>query len=142
MSSIDFEILSRFREISRRLLELQKEVLSDTKITIPEFKMMTVLGINEKYNQTILSDFCDIDKPTTSRLINKMVEQNLVERKNDNIDRRITYINLSSEGKKILNELINKMMTFSKNYFNPISDNDKKTFINLLNKTLGKEEIC
>lgn len=142
MTLVDFEILSKFKEISRRLLELQKEVLSNTKISVAEFKMMNVLDVNEKFSQTNLSDFCGIDKPAISRLINKMTEQNLVERKIDNTDRRVTYISLSNTGRKLLEKLREDFLSSYEKYFNRISENDKNTFIELLNRTLNKEEIC
>ena len=142
MSSVDLEILSKFREISKRLLELQKDVLSKTKIGLAEFKLMTVLDIKERFIKTNLGDFCDIDKPTTSRLVNKMAEQNLVERKFDNTDRRITFVSLSSTGRELLGKLRENLLSSYQKYFNPISDNDKNLFIELLNRTLNKEELC
>lgn len=143
MNSLDFEILTKFKEISKRLIDLQKEVLINTNISLVEFKMLTVLDINEKFTQTSLSDFCNIDKPTTSRLISKLAEDNLVERNGDNLDRRKTYISLTDTGKKVVKSIREKMQNCYYKYFNQITSDDKSTFINLLNKTLNKEEkLC
>lgn len=142
MNLIDLEILSKFKEISKRLLDLQKDVLSDTDIGIAEFKMLNILDVNEKFSQTNLSNCCNIDKPTISKLINKMYEQDLVKREEDKQDRRITYIKLSTKGKELLCKLREKVFKNYNKYFNFVSDNDKKAFIELLNRILNKEEIC
>lgn len=142
MNLIDLEILSKFKEISKRLLDLQKDVLSNTKIGIAEFKMLSILDMNEKFSQTNLGNCCNLDKPTISKLINKMYNENLVNREEDKQDRRITYIKLSTKGKEILYKLREKVFENYNKYFNFVSDNDKKTFIELLNRILNKEEIC
>lgn len=142
MNSIDLEILSMFKEIAKRFVEMQKEVLSGTNIGFTELKILTLLGVSGKYSQTNLSDYCGIDKPTISRVINKMYEQNLVQRQEDCNDRRITYISLTDKGKLLLENIRSSLLVSYKNYFNCVSNNDKKTFIELLNRTLNKEKIC
>ncbi len=142
MNSIDLEILSMFKEIAKRFVEMQKEVLSGTNIGFTELKILTLLDVSGKYSQTNLSEYCGIDKPTISRVINRMYEQNLVKRQEDCNDRRITYISLTDKGKLLLENIRSSLLVSYNNYFNCVSNNDKKTFIELLNRTLNKEKIC
>ncbi len=131
-----------FKEIAKRFVEMQKEVLSGTNIGFTELKILTLLDVSGKYSQTNLSEYCGIDKPTISRVINRMYEQNLVKRQEDCNDRRITYISLTDKGKLLLENIRSSLLVSYNNYFNCVSNNDKKTFIELLNRTLNKEKIC
>ena len=131
------EIYSKFKEVAKRLHSMQEEVLGGTNIDCNEYKLMNILDIEETLNQKCLSDFCSVDKSSMSRLIDKMVTQNLVERTIDENDRRTTYISLSKFGKKSLTKIRDRISKVMENYFNPISDQDKKTFTELLNKILN-----
>ena len=139
MHLLDEQILQAFKEIAKRLVNLNREILSKINIKQSYYKVLSVLSIKNNINQTTLGDICAIDKPATSRLVNNMQKEDLIQKSLQNNNKKNIYITLTEKGKlliKTINEKINKIKT---NYFNDLKDNDKKTFLNLLNKSLKRE---
>ena len=139
MHILDEKILQCFKEIAKRLVNLNKEILSKINIKQSYYKVLSVLSVNNNINQTTLGDICAIDKPATSRLVNSMQKENLVAKSLQDNNKKSIYITLTEKGKNLICK-INKSLNEIKNkYFNILQNDDKQTFLNLLNKTLKKE---
>ena len=68
-------------------------------------------------------------------MIDKLVDHGFVERKNDEVDRRVVKITLSPSGKKFLEKQKMKMTDMLKNKIQSLSDEDLnslyKTFLEI-----------
>lgn len=139
MSLIDDEILIKFKEIAKRLFLMHKELLSNINIKRSYYNVLTVLSINDNLTQTTLGDVCGMDKPAISRLVTKMSNENLVEKKYKEGNKKNIYITLSLKGKNILCKLSQKLENIKQKYFGFLNAKEKQSLLNLLDKTLVKE---
>lgn len=75
-------------------------------LTKEQWTILGVLWQNDGCSQQTLADRTYKDKPGTTRLIDNLEKENLVERRPDAKDRRLNLIFLTPKGKIIENEVI------------------------------------
>ena len=136
MDKYDNKIFEKFMDIAKRLLLIQEEAIKQLDLTYGYYKVLSFLLVGKSLNQTCLSEVCGIDKPATSRLINKMYENNLITKELKNNNKKNIYISLTDEGKLKAEEIKNIITKAREKYFKPLSQDDKQIFLELLNKSL------
>ncbi len=136
MDKYDNKIFEKFMDIAKRLLLIQEETIKQLDLTYGYYKVLSFLLVGKSLNQTCLSEVCGIDKPATSRLINKMYENNLITKELKNNNKKNIYISLTDEGKLKAEEIKNIITKAREKYFKPLSQDDKQMFLELLNKSL------
>ena len=81
--------------------ELRKKSKSDT-VTPVQYGILEYLYVNEPVTPSEISDCQKISMPNTSRELKKLSEKKLIEKVEDEGDRRKQYIRLSKDGKKMM----------------------------------------
>lgn len=132
MDKIDIKLFEKFKEIARKLKEIQKEVIAKFNLSWGYYKILSSLLAKENLTQTKLSDICDIDKPATSRLVNKMTEEGFITKQYKNENKKNIYLSLTSLGKKIAVEIKSCIMKVQEKYFKKLNTNEKQTLLALL----------
>lgn len=94
------------------------------------------MGKSESLNQNDLANLMDIKGSTVARLIDRMERDNLVVRKKDLKDRRVTILTLTKEGLRIREELIPEGQLFSDEVMDGITEEDLVIFNKVMNKML------
>ncbi|MDQ0220138.1 MarR family transcriptional regulator [Peribacillus cavernae] len=102
------EIEKELRYISSLIKQKGREILSNYKITPPQF--VALQWLFEDGDMTIgeLSTKMYLAFSTTTDLIDRMEKNELVMRVKDEKDRRVVRIHLLEEGKRIIDEVIKK----------------------------------
>lgn len=102
------EIEKELRYISSLIKQKGREILSNYKITPPQF--IALQWLFEDGDMTIgeLSTKMFLAFSTTTDLIDRMEKNELVMRVKDEKDRRVVRIHLLEEGKRIIDEVIKK----------------------------------
>lgn len=77
----------------------------DLGVTRPQWQVLSILKRNEGINQGGLADILEVEPITTGRMIDRLQESNLVERRPDPTDRRAWRLFLTATGEKQLEEL-------------------------------------
>lgn len=75
-------------------------------ISVPEWRVMAVLG---RFGAATATDLCDhtaMDKVTVSRATTRLLSRKLVSRKTDSEDRRRTIFDLSDSGRRIHDQIV------------------------------------
>jgi DNA-binding MarR family transcriptional regulator len=108
------DLLSMPPLIFRRIRsKLNRNTMSDytVNITTLHFEIMMLLEDEGILHLAEIGERLFIAKAHMTQLVNKLVELELVERTLDSSDRRITNISLTSQGKDVLKEHKNNIMT-------------------------------
>lgn len=69
--------------------------------------MVLMITYSSEEQKVIASDICaalDQNKSTTSRVIDSLIDKQLVNRSADNVDRRKVYLHITPQGKKYVEE--------------------------------------
>src|SRR5690606_17548024 len=80
-------------------------------LTREQWSVLAVLWKNDGCSQQVIADETSRDKPSVTRLIDNLVKEGYVERRNDPDDRRLNLIFLTNKGKNIepsVLELVNE----------------------------------
>ncbi|KRF61464.1 MULTISPECIES: MarR family winged helix-turn-helix transcriptional regulator [Peribacillus] len=118
------EIERELRYVSSWLKQRGREILSDYKITIPQF--LALQWLFEAGDMTIgeLSTKMFLAFSTTTELIDRMEKHQLVQRVKDEKDRRVVRIHLLEEGERIIEEVINKRQQYLSGVLVNFSESD------------------
>ncbi|KIL75518.1 MarR family winged helix-turn-helix transcriptional regulator [Bacillus badius] len=128
------DIEKELRYINGIIKQKGREILSDYKITPPQF--IALQWLFEEGDMTIgeLSTKMFLAFSTTTDLIDRMERNQLVERVRDTNDRRIVRIHLLKEGASMIEEVIKKRQL----YVEQILQNFSETEILSLKSNLEK----
>ena len=139
MCKIDDKIFENFKEIAKRLSLMYKELVSNININSCECKALIVISNQPNITQTILSQICGFDKPATSRLINKLQQEDLVKKDFKDNNKKNTYLTLTQKGEEKTNEIKKQTNKLKNNYFKELDINDKENIHKMLNKLLDNK---
>lgn len=88
-------MLSRVeREVTRRVAT----VLSDEGATVEQWRTLSLLADGRSRSMSEIADVVLLPAPTLTRLIDRMVADNLVYRRSDSTDRRRVLVRISERG--------------------------------------------
>ena len=111
-----------FRKSIRVLERIMTAQLKDETIccgvTAAQCHVLLELEDNELISTTKLSNELGLDKSTVSRTIDSLVKNGLIERKENNNDRRYNKIFLTKDGKKYLKSINTKCNQIYKDILN------------------------
>lgn len=116
MNEILEGILSVFPVFNKKIRKIGEDILKDEEISRAHVHLIESLRRNGACSMTQLGKMLSISKPNVTTLVDKLVELEMVKRKFDENDRRITLIELSEEGHNFFNTLLQTMkIALSKN---------------------------
>lgn len=128
------------------LMKASKIVQEQTKKDINNYNMhmsefMVLEALYSKGKQTVrqISDAVLINSGSITYVMDKLETKGLLERIDCKEDRRVVYIQITAEGKKLMDEIFPKHQLVIEDIFSCITDQEKEVFINLLKK-VGKKE--
>ena len=118
------EIEKELRYVSSWVKQRGRELLSDYNITLPQF--LALQWLYEAGDMTIgeLSAKMFLAFSTTTDLIDRMEKRGLVMRVRNENDRRVVYIHLLEEGRRIIEEVINKRREYLGGVLEQFSESD------------------
>jgi DNA-binding MarR family transcriptional regulator len=106
-------------------------------ITRKQWVALYYLGKNGFLSQNELGNCMDIKESTVARLIDRMERDELVTRKKNESDRRVSVITLTKKGEEYREKLMPEGEMFSDQVMEGISDEDIATFINVMHKMIS-----
>lgn len=128
------EIEKELRYVSSLIKQKGREILSDYKITPPQFVALQFLFEDGDMTIGELSTKMFLAFSTTTDLIDRMEKNDLVMRVKDEKDRRVVRIHLLEEGGRIIDEVIKKRQQYLSDVLSNFSDTEIASF----NENLAK----
>jgi len=126
------KVIELFPQIIRGFKQYENNYLTRGEITLPQFWALGYLDCNGKSKMHDLAKHLRISPSATTGLIDRLIAQGLVARKDDLHDRRIVWIELAAKGRGII-QSINKQKTEALiKVFGKISPKDREHYLNIL----------
>ncbi|NBJ67966.1 MULTISPECIES: MarR family transcriptional regulator [Clostridia] len=119
---------------------LQEHVMEDIKnygMKTSEFTILETLYHKGKQTVREISDSVLIKTGSITYVIDRLEEKGMLLREHCHKDRRVVYIDITDEGKKLMDEIFPKHQKVIEELFMDISDEQKQTVIDVLKK-IGK----
>ena len=92
-------------DVSRLMRRSFDERARGIGVTRPQWQVLTVLGRHEGSKQAGVADLLDVEPITLCRMVDRLQEAELVERRRDPADRRAWQLFLTPKARDLLEEL-------------------------------------
>ncbi|KNE18990.1 MarR family winged helix-turn-helix transcriptional regulator [Virgibacillus pantothenticus] len=119
---------------------LQDHVMEDIKnygMKTSEFTILETLYHKGKQTVREISNSVLIKTGSITYVIDRLEEKGMLQREHCQKDRRVVYIDITDEGKNLMDEIFPKHQKVIEELFMDISDEQKQTVIDMLKK-VGK----
>lgn len=140
MFDVDTCVCFITNKVAKKMADKMNERLVLVGSTRVQWIVMYYLLKYGKMNQSDLGKKMDIKDSTVVRLIDRMEKEEFVERVKDAKDRRVTYVMLTGEGKKRIEELLPIGEEMSKVFSENISHEEFEIFNRVLDKMAENAE--
>lgn len=92
---------------SRALVAIAAKSLArvDDQVTLPQYRALVVLASRDGLRPVDLADALDVSPSTATRMCDRLVRKELVERVHRDSDRREVELRLSAEGRSLVGEV-------------------------------------
>lgn len=129
--------LNRLRMVVHASFEKK---LTSYGITVPQWCVLVSLFNKDADSVGSLASFIDVDKGSISRVVEQLVQLDLVERV-EGKDRRSIVVKLTSEGKALSPKLIQCAKTNEDEFFSILNSKEKGSLKHLLSRLLNNAGI-
>lgn len=121
-------------DTSRLLRRAFNERARDIGVTNAQWKMLFVLGRNEGQNQGFIADLLEVEPITACRMVDRMEEAGLVERRRDPRDRRAWLLYLTPKSRPLIDELKACGEAMFVDALSGVSEDERKQFVATIEK--------
>jgi DNA-binding MarR family transcriptional regulator len=92
---------------SRALVAIAAKSLAmvDDQVTLPQYRALVVLAGRDGLRPVDLADALDVSPSTATRMCDRLVRKDLVERVHSDSDRREVQLKLSADGRELVSEV-------------------------------------
>jgi len=123
---------------SKTLEDIIKKDISSHGMKSSDFAVLEALY--HKGSQTVrdISNAVLINTGSITYVIDKLEKKDYVKRRHCQEDRRVVYIDITEQGKKLMDEIFPKHQQVIEELFSNVTEEEKKTVIDVL-KRVGKK---
>ena len=122
-------LMDKFKKLNS-IEKIINSELSFAEIVVLE----NITQINQEVTISRLADEMMVSKAASSKIVSSLVKKGFVERKPDQVDKRVAYINLTYKGKKVIERAYSSMENLSKIIAEKMGEEDMSNLVSLMNK--------
>lgn len=119
---------------------LSKIYASRFDLSVPQWRVMAVLGRYEPISANEVCELTVMDKVAVSRAVQAMLRRGLVERTVDPSDRRRSALRLSRRGRAIHNEIVPMAVEYERRLLQSITPEERGLLDSLLKRLQSRAE--
>ena len=128
------------RYTSNWMSTTQNNFMSQFSLTMPQFNILRILrGAKGSITVNTVKQRMVEKSPNTTRLMDKLIDKNLIERERCKNDRRVVFVNISGKGLKLLAQIDEALQKSSEEILvmNNLTDDEAHKLSELLDKLRG-----
>ncbi len=133
------QIMSLMFETKRRLASKFRHKKNFLPEDLIKTEILTYLRKNKNSNMKKVARFLGITPPSATALVDKLVINKYLDRRQDPNDRRKIILIVTKKGEKFIKTFHNNFQEIIKNCLSPLNKKDKKDLIRIYNKLLDKK---
>lgn len=103
------ELAERFQSSFRKIMHCTRAMFShemaEYGVTWPQFHVLKMVGKLGHAKVTDISDWMMFSSPTASRMIDSLCKKELLEKRREKSDRRVTLLVLTKKGKSMIDRI-------------------------------------
>lgn len=121
--------------------EIAKAYEAKFGVTIPEWRVVAILGRFPGLSAVEVADRTMLDKVAVSRAVTKLIKNGRIDREFADADRRRSILNLSDDGRQVHDEIAPLALEFERELLQGIGPEDYEIFNVVLERLLGKARL-
>lgn len=110
-------------------------------LTIPEWRVIAILGRFPGLSAVEVAERTMLDKVAVSRAVTKLIKNGRLDREFADADRRRSILNLSEEGRKVLDEIAPLALQFEHDLLHGINETDFESFNVVMERLMVKARL-
>jgi len=117
--------------------------LSEADVSLTQVKVLNVLdrpGADQSLKD--LAEEMSFSLAGASRSIDALHQRGLVERREDEHDRRVKRVRITDDGRELLRNLNEMRVALLEQFVGTISETDRRKLLDVLSPIVGREEIA
>ena len=141
---LDFsEIYKLTNRINKKFEKLQRNIIQKQNLTTAQYSILQQLWKTDGVHSKKLADACSCSQSTITGIVDTMVKNNIVFRKENPDDRRIQLVILTDKGKNLQNETpkMNNILDNCCSGFDPNDIQILTILLKKLDKSLSNPEL-
>lgn len=132
------ELVEMLFKISRLMKEKMSYTNNIVHLSILQIQALFFLNKNKKASMSDIAEYFHIELSSATSLLNKLYDQDFVKRLEDEKDRRLVIITLTSKGKELLERAMLERREKIEKILSYLSDKEKTDLLLIL-KTLSNK---
>ncbi len=136
----ELTVYALLSEVSRQLDAEIAKLCDNMRLQSGARRILACLDKRDGVSQLELVRATHLKAPTISLIVQKMERDGLITRRSDDIDMRLTRVQISDEGKRVNEILAQSIRDIEDKAFNEFSDHEKKTFKSMLARIYANME--
>lgn len=129
MDSVTYLIADNARMIRRSFDSSVREL----GVTGPQARLLMMLWMSEGENQGYYADRLEVEPISLCRMIDRLEEAELIERRRDPADRRAWRLFLTERSRKLIDEIRNKLVPLEETILSGIDPAQRLALVSVLN---------
>jgi DNA-binding MarR family transcriptional regulator len=134
-------ILSNADRLFRTMLPTVPEALMSMDVTMPQLKIMLLLYFTGPLRMSELAGELGVTLPTSTSLIDKLLEKGFVSRENHAEDRRVVICQLSTEGHTAISSIWRSFRINCQRLLSEIDINHLNTFSEIMKAMMNSDYV-
>lgn len=106
------------------------------EINLTQFQYISVINQNGDLSFTDLAQALNLSKPAVTSIINKLIDQGYVYKRQSEKDRRVYHIHLTEEGKQVAGAYEESRMEYVDGIHRRLTDSEFNRLLELMEKAL------
>lgn len=131
------QLLELVRRFERKIEMMEEVAFSCCNITIAQSNALLEIGRNVNISLNDLSKSLNLENSTMSRTVNNLVNNELVKREIDSIDRRYISISLTEKGYKLYKIIEDNIRKYFEKVYKDIPENKRTQVLDSLEMLLS-----
>ena len=133
-------VLKQVEGVFRELLPLAHQELLDLDLTTPQLKVVLLLYLNGPARMSSLASSLGVTLATSTGIVDRLVEKDILTRENNKDDRRVVVCNLSAKGHELTDRLYSSARERARQLLQSLNPSQIKLIDDAL-KSLSTEKI-
>ena len=131
---LDDQVGHLLRRAHQRHTAIFQLTIGDVQLTPLQFAALIKLADVGKTSQNLLGRLTAMDAATMQGVIKRLSARGLIERRQDEVDRRRLLLSLSQTGRELVGKLRERGSDITNLTLEPLSETERETFLKLLNR--------
>ncbi len=133
-------VLKQVEGVFRELLPMAHQELLDLDLTTPQLKVVLLLYLNGPARMSSLASSLGVTLATSTGIVDRLVEKDILTRENNKDDRRVVVCNLSAKGHELTDRLYSSARERARQLLQSLNPSQIKLIDDAL-KSLSTEKI-